>query len=39
MDKNFIWNLNGEYWDSMLESLFDAGLYPEFDTINLICMR
>jgi len=38
MDKNFIWNLDGEYWDSMLESLFDNGMFPEHDTIYFICM-
>ncbi len=39
MYDNFIFELNGNYWDCMLEVVFDAGMIPEFDTVSLICMR
>ena len=39
MCDNFIFELNGNYWDSMLESIWDSGLMAEFDTVNFICMR
>lgn len=39
MGDNFIFELNGFWWDNMLESVWDAGLDIEFDAVYFICMR
>jgi len=37
MDKSFIYYLNGNYWDNMIESIWESGLELDQDTIKMIC--
>jgi len=37
MKYNFSADLSGEYWDTMLESLWAVGLNAEADTMCFIC--
>jgi len=37
MDAGFIYYLNGEYWDNMMESIWESSLNLDADTIRMIC--